>query len=224
MLSSGLWFISCLFISQLFLYLTIKIFKNSSKKIIKALVFLSVLGYVYVTFVNKIFFWSIDASLIAVGFLGMGYLAKKYELLNARLLRYKWFIVCAVINIFVTYINIYFGWENDLYSNTLSIYPVYYIGAISGIIASIIFVNIILKNNMILRFCGLNSIVFYAFHKYIYTVVNSYFVVSIQNTLIKGILYVGIAYLGCGVASIIINKWAPWILGKYNIKRIKKEV
>ena len=110
---SGLWFIPCLFISEIIFYFILQKYKNNTKRIVVILALLSILGFLYMSIISKIFFWSIDASLIAVGFIGLGYLAKTHNLCANKIFNIKYFVLFTIINLITTYITIYFNIKKE---------------------------------------------------------------------------------------------------------------
>lgn len=212
-----LWFVLALFISEIFLFFIIKYSKNKNKNIITWLLVFTFLGCLYNKFVGVRLIWSIDVSFIAVGFLGLGYLTRKNDLISI-IKGKKNIILLCLISVFASVLN----GGNDMFKGVYGNYIIFYIASIAGIAINIIFIKN-LPNIKLLNFIGKNTFIYLAFHQYIvFSVLNkiSYKLIgNIQNNTILtliAILFVIIALIVLYPVIYIINKYFPFLLGKKN--------
>ena len=95
------------------------------------LIFFSVIGFVYIRFIDHVVPWALEASLIAVGFFWAGNLFAQRGDTVKQILKTKCgliSLVALVVNILIVVVNRHFGYSNDLYANRLALYPLYYGG------------------------------------------------------------------------------------------------
>ncbi|MCL6458090.1 MAG: acyltransferase family protein [Gorillibacterium sp.] len=216
----ALWFLPCLFFAELLFYFIVK-YSDNYKQIIVYLMFCSIIGYSYSTYMTKALPWSIDAALTAVVFLGAGYIIKNK--MQARYFTIHFFIIYLGINLF-------FGLHNktvNMFQNMYGNYIFFYISAFGGIFAFITFVRIlepVLKRVTIFAFIGVNSLIYLAFHKYIVfpligQLLNhlSFYQVQSESTkFLEGISYTIVGSLMLVPVIFFINRYTPFILGKRN--------
>ena len=171
----GLWFIPCLFVAEILLYIIIKIFNDNHNKILAIVSMLGILGYTWCVYVGISITWSIDTACIAIGFIYLGYLYKFYIKENKILNKYS-LLVLIFINILFCYLNyLIYGYRIDMYANQYGNIIFFYISAISGILV-ILNVSKILRTNKWIIFLGQNSLVYYAFHaSIVYFILNKVF-------------------------------------------------
>lgn len=214
---SVLWFIACLFITEIFMYFIIKISKGNNKMIFAILILLSILGFAYIKFIGIILPWSIEAAFISVGFLGVGYIIKEeknrwFDRINNKL----FILISIVINLFATVMHyMIMGRAVDLFDLSVGVYPLYYIAAFAGIFASIGIFSWI-KGLNLLSYVGKNSLIYYALHNLCFTLfqkIGMYFV----NDIITGTMYVVLSSVIIALISYFINRYVPWIIGRKRI-------
>ncbi|OIK06278.1 hypothetical protein BIV60_27360 [Bacillus sp. MUM 116] len=219
--TGALWFMNCLLCTELLFYILSKV-GRSKKSILIGLVFLSVLGCLYNKLVDKPLPWSIDISLISVGFYGVGFLYKEYKMKLERYLSLNNFIFFLFINMVTGYLNfVYSGERVDLYNSSLGNIFLFYISALSGIGAFMILIKR-MKQSKTLQYIGENSLIYLAFHQ---KIVFALFNLIIQNTLLdseklfeipllKGSLYTLMAALILVPVIFAIKRYFPFMLGK----------
>ena len=125
-------------------------------------------------------------------------------------------MIFICLNIVGGIINIKVGFAFDLYSNNVSIYPIYYLCSFAGIFACI---GIFKKLPRIKALCelGKNTLIFYALHKSVFLTfdfMSERFKINYDKTTITGIVYIIFSAVILTVISNIVNKYAPWILGR----------
>lgn len=224
---SGLWFITCLFVIELLWWFLCKIsaFNSIIKKIIVLFVF-SVIGFLYVVFIDHIVPWALEASLISIGFFGVGNLIKKNGERIIQWIEKKKIILCIVslaINCMVVFFNIIYNFEVDIYADNLGFYPLFYIGAFSGILFSIA-LSMQIEVNKALTFIGRNSFIYYAFHKVLYATFDKILLIVgiVSSQSINWWLYIIISCFILWIVSNIINRYMPWMLGRFKSVQIAK--
>lgn len=213
---SGLWFITCLFVAELIYWIVIKLSKDNLTIEISLLLICAIVGNLYIAFVDHIVPWSIEAALIAIGFLGAGRLIRTYESKFIDQINAKVLVVCIIIFAVSSFLNYMYGVCPDIYADKIGIIPLYYISALSG---SMIFIIVfrLLPTSRVLKFVGQNSFIFYAFHGTMFSLISKAFV---ADTVISGIIYVIIGMCLCSIIAWLINKYTPWMLGRI----VKNEV
>jgi fucose 4-O-acetylase-like acetyltransferase len=160
LINPPLWFLPCLFVSTLIFYTFIK----GQRKIfaISALAIFSFIGFhLPVNFLPL----GLDTAFIAVGFIGLGYLAFKYNAIRlfknkSTLVLFCFFVVLASINILVA---IHFNGEVDISSNKYGEFFPFYLSSVCGIFAFSI-AGKLLDSNKFLLYIGRNSLIILCTH------------------------------------------------------------
>ncbi len=219
----SMWFITTLFVSENFLYIFIKAFKN--KKIFLALIFIisAISGSAIIIFYNKGFYWNIDLVPITISFLLIGYFLRIYKekfdfSLHKNIIL---MIILLAANLFTGYINYKNNGRSDLFYSTIGNPIYYYIAALCGSFATILFSKL-LKKSRILEYIGRNSLIYYAYQKMFFITP----LISIAKTLSKlgGIFTIKFVQLlivvigsciGLAIVSRIITTSFPFLLGKF---------
>lgn len=220
------WFILALFVAILLFYFIAKYVDKSPKRnaiYIIITIVSSFIGCIIIRFV-KGFVWSLDTVPIVIAFITLGYLIKlnKEKILD-KVLCFDFIIPALLINGTCTYFNYKICNLTDLYACNIGNYFLYMLQSISGIWFAMI-VSDKIGNSKILEYIGKNTLIFYMFHSQVFFIIsndilNNYkfsnnikFIIEISTTSI----------LLCGL-SYIINKFLPFLLGKFG-KKQKKEV
>lgn len=220
--SGGLWFVVCLFVVEIIYWFILKISKDSSIKIGIMLVICAVVGHLYIKIVDLICPWSCDAALIAIGFFGCGYIVKNYyNNIFDMLVNVKYLLLILAINIVCVYLDLRFFVRPDMYANTIGVWYLYYIGAFSGIFMSIIFFRLI-NTIKVLSYIGKNTLVYFAFHSCLYVTFSKMLsITSKDGSNILGIVYVVLSSVILAGIAWAVNKYTPWMLGRFELKRGK---
>ena len=219
---SALWFIGCIFFCQVIFYLILKIVKEDNLKILISVNIVFVIGVIYKNLIDMNLPYSIDISLIAILFFGLGYLFKIYFEKIKVYFKLKYIIVYLSINILFGFLNFKsIHVRIDMFYNTYGNYLFFIISAISGMFMCItLFYNI--KKISILSYIGKNSLIYYSLHQYIvFKLIEFIIPRNLFGTSDIGKFFIGVIYaiLACSIlyfVSEIINKKLPFILGKSN--------
>ncbi|WP_418223583.1 acyltransferase family protein [Clostridium isatidis] len=211
-----LWFVLALFISEILLYLIIRLTKGNNKKISLILILFSELGYSYSKFIGVKLIWNIDAALVAVTFVGLGYIVKKSNMLN-KLDDYIYIIIFMLLNFIFGELNTEISMFSSIYGN----YFYFYISAITGTLGIILICKKINSSKM-LEFIGQNTFVYLAIHQYvIFSVLKKITGRFITNSSGISLVIIAIGYVLFTVVILyipikIINRFFPYIVGKSN--------
>ena len=217
---SALWFIGCIFFCQVIFYLILKIAKEDNLKILISINIVFVIGVIYRNLINMNLPYSIDVSLIAILFFGLGYLFKRYFEKIKVYFKLKYIIVYLSINILFGFLNFKsIHVRIDMFYNIYGNYLFFIISAVSGIFMCItLFYNI--KKISILSYIGKNSLIYYSLHQYIiFKLIEFIIPQNLFGTSDIGKFFIGIIYviLACSILYFVsetINKKLPFILGK----------
>lgn len=209
-----LWFILALFISEILLYSIIRLTKDNNKNISLILILFSVLGYSYSKFIGIKLIWNIDVALVAVTFVGLGYIVKKSNILN-KFDNYMYIIIFMLLNLIFGVLNTEVNMFSSIYGN----YLYFYISAISGTLGTILICKKI-NSSKILEFIGRNTFVYLAIHQYvIFSVLKKITRRFITNNSGISLIIIAIGYVLFTVVILyvpikIINRYFPYIVGK----------
>lgn len=224
--SGTLWFLVCLFCTELIFYIITRKF-HTHKSIAIVLLFTSIMGYLYNKLVGIPLPWSLDITMISVSFYGIGYLCKENISRLECFVNIKSFIVLGIINIISGLLNVILSGERtDMFYGNYGNYFLFFIAALTGISAFIIFTKLI-KNIALFQYVGRNSLIYLALHQtIIFTlldiVTNKYFVNAkfLEVPMLKGLLYTVITLILIVPIIYVVNNHLPFILGKN--KKFKK--
>ena len=164
-----LWFLSCLFILNVYFHLLISITKDNEIKLILSAIILSFIIYLYYLNGGTPWPWNADASVMALPFYLTGYLLKKHPKIEWYLLKnkIKSFAIALsllVIQLITLKINLYeTGKTLEMWESSYAILPITIICAIAG---SLLFIYISHSfSSKMLVFIGRNSIIYFALHQ-----------------------------------------------------------
>ncbi|MGV3467204.1 MAG: acyltransferase family protein, partial [Heyndrickxia sp.] len=224
--SGALWFIACLFCTELLFYLISKI-GRTNKMISFFLILLSVIGCMYNKMGGQPLPWSMDVAMISVGFYGLGFFYKIYQDKWERFLNLKTFTIFLIINITSGYYNYFLtGDRVDFYNSSLGNTFLFYVAALTGIGAFMIGIKRI-KRSKALQYIGKNSLIYLALHQkiifFLISLVMQKYVIDYVNLVhipfVKGLLYTLITAFILVPAVYIINHYMPFMLGKIGRKK-----
>lgn len=219
------WFIPCLFLSEIIFYF---LFHLKSKKILFLLVLLtcSLIGWLWWTYICLSLPWSLDLVPVALFFIGCGALARqKKQNITAKLR-----IILIIIFLIA---SIAFGALNcDLTKKNIDIinegnYFLYYITALSGIgFTTLLFQTLNFKRGI--TYIGRNSLIYYCMHDITYAIPNIivYNVFHFDTGSLGEIASLGISAMYVTMACVIlyfvskfINRYCPFMLGKFHARK-----
>ncbi len=218
-----LWFVTTLFIAEIYFFAVKKISKNNLHIII-SLVILSLVGFFTSYLLNKVGirpWWNVDVAITATVFYGLGYLVKTNNLIakihinnSSKILLVSILFTIAIIISISNYSSIAYG----KYGNP----ALYYIGALSGILALMFFVQFrLIGKNYFLDYLGKNTYQILSFHM-IAIYFTDYILLSILNipsslytqSLLGAFFYFFLLCFIIGLMTEIFNRFLPRILGR----------
>ena len=231
-----LWFLTCLFVTELLFYGLAKRYCAEPHKLVFWLIAAGTIGYLYSIYVPFRILWNFDVALVAIVFYGAGNLfrrfieAKKEFSITGRFSRAENFIFIPFILLNLLYLGylLEFPTENKVNMNVMQYgnFFLFYLLAFSGIF-TLVYIFKRTGRSEVLEYYGRNSLIILALHfplKDILTKVvaiilgvnTEYFYYNagfaLGFTVLNLILVVPIIY--------IINNYFPFILGKKSSPKI----
>lgn len=203
-----LWFLPCLFITKItFAYLSLKL-KN------KYLLFISILGFSLLGYFSFLYFpdltlpFGIESAFTAIAFFAFGSILKTdfYEKINS--IKKNKIIIIMVLSaltcILAGLLNYYlYGRQIDIRLNNLGNYFIFYIGALSGIVATV-GISILINKNKILEYIGKKSLVLFVFHNFVFFYITKFLLVFINKETLWSIKDYYLSYFYTIAALLII--------------------
>jgi acyltransferase len=214
--TGALWFLPCLFITELLFFCILRVSLNRKSLLLGGLVIVSLIGTIYHYYVNMPLLWNIDAALMVVIFYGLGFLFKEVNDFK-KVISLKSLILLVPISLTMGISNE----EVDLLHNTYGNYLMFYFAAISGLLV-IVLISKEMKRNFVMQYLGRNSLVIFGVNPFILAVIRRLIILPPGMPTIMSIL-IGVGYtivtLLISVPIIyIINNYFPFILGKRKMK------
>lgn len=146
--SSPLWFLTCIFIAEIILYLVLK---NCDKEYV-VFIIIGAIGFIY-TLITKIRLpWNADVALTAVCFMYIGNICRRYDIIN-KVYNIKYFLILLIILSVSIIFNSKIDYNLRVYGNIL----LTYCSGISGSIL-IILISKLIKENSVLEYFGRNTL------------------------------------------------------------------
>lgn len=219
--SQALWFLPCIFITELMFYLIVLKVKNN-KSILCVLFVLSLLGYSYSKFTNVRLLYSSDIALTAIVFYGLGYIVKNSRKINVYLTRAseKLYLILFmfILDCILSWINGITDMRNLVYNN----YFLYYFSAISGILSYILlFIHLctlrgFIKSKVIksMLYFGRNTLILLVLNEIVISFYRNKIFEFSSSVIGKGLDITFLAVLTFIPIIYIINKYLYFILGK----------
>ncbi len=217
--SGALWFLTCLFITELLFYF-IKTGLKTNLFVAIALILSSLISYFYSKFLETPLPWNIDAASMAILFFGVGYMYKDSTEKLSRFFNLKVFLIFSFLNMLTGYVNYQLSGERvDMYESQYGNYMLFVISAFSGIIAFLIAVQKI-RANAVFQYIGQNSLIYLALHQsIIFSILDRVFkkLLDTESFIIRifiGTIYTVIAIISLAPVAYLIRKHFPYILGR----------
>lgn len=213
-----LWYLAALFVASLVLYALVKLFKQRVLPLVIATFILGLGSYCFIRFADVTLPWSFDTALVALPFMSVGFALKKREIVEKL---GKWwmlgasFVCCTVLGI----LNQTFFSSVEMHTNSYGNIFLFYTSAMAGC-AMVISASLLIKKSTLLEYFGRNSLIFYALEPIQYfanfalkaTGLDSNS--SLAVSLIVSIAVVAAICSASSVASGVINKFLPFLIGK----------
>ena len=134
----GVWFLTCIFVTYILGYITLKCYKRCNYKKYIIVIFMityGVLGFLYAKFIHIVLPWALDASFIAILFFLVAYCFKERLLVLSYKKIYIYIIpILICLNIILSIFNI----RPDMYEMSYGNIVLFLINACIGIIYTIL--------------------------------------------------------------------------------------
>lgn len=223
----ALWFLTCLYFSQIILFILSKIIKKDTTFGLSCLLIM-LFGIYFKRIINIDLWWSIHISFVGVGLMYLGYLANKYKLLQK-------FINTNILYTTLIFIIHYFSIMNTGYVNMrTSSYPNVLVFLFNFALSMIFYLNlskIILKYNIfnrvnkVLKYIGNNSIIFLCFNQFIIYLCYLFFerlgitniilnILHINEIIYSGIIYIIAILILYGLTKLTMQSRLKYLFGK----------
>lgn len=223
LLNYALWFLPCLFMTELIFYILFKKYYPQQNDIILAIIFLSIFGYIYSIYKPFRLPWDLDVALTSIVFYTSGYLFKiNHEYLFYRKRNY---LIFSFVIIHILLLSLFNESIIKIDMNLLQYgnYFIFYLVAFSGIITYIyIFKNIGSIN--FLEFYGKNSLIILGLHILIIGIFKH--ALSLLNwnkrlfeeNIFMILIFTSATLLLLAPLILIINKYFPFLIGKTRVR------
>lgn len=223
----ALWFIPCLFVTEILFYFLHKLTSADIKKISAVLVLAALGGYVVGIFEKKSLPWTLDIALTALVFYGLGYAYRNFPLPRSvsdrgnKRTALLLFVISTAVCILFAKLN------GRVSMNHQGNFFYFYAGALSGIFSYVVIVPL-LPGQRLLSSLGKNTLIILGAHlsvyPYVITVLNwivRLFVPENETLVVQDDLYVFIiTFLTLVFIAPIaygINRFFPFVIGKKRV-------
>ena len=222
-----LWFVISLFFGELLAYVILHIVHDSKWILLIGIIFVLLSPWVWKNVSGLPY--SIDTLPIAVGFILVG--NSIYDYIKGTITTRN--ILKGGIILLFTCVVAIIGSQNwgdvDIYNCQIGQIFIFILTSLSGSIA-IIYISKGIKRNRIVEFLSANTLTFYAFQNKIVIPICENAVRFIDKMFISNLLYymewvisAVLTILILSMISIVINKFAPYIVGKGKGKRLHEK-
>lgn len=194
---SSVWFLTCLFLTEIIFYILVKVLKQNDKRIGIISFLLMIMGFLYYRFINIPLIWNIDICMISLFYFYIGYRYKKSEsmfdkIINTKNKKILTFLIFAVLNVICGYSSYKLSGEHmDMYFNRYGVEILNFIATIAGISCTIMVSKAL--NISFMEYIGQNSLIYYTWNLSIVisginNIVNNFIIYNNLNKLFQ-ILY-----------------------------------
>ena len=162
----AIWFLTCLFFTEIIMFLLVKITHNNYKKLLVTSCIMAILGFFYYELSFEALPWNIDICLIAIFYFTIGYITKQTQLFEkAGLFSAKKIIIITgiLLQFSLVAINAYiFNDYPDMFYNRYACIPITLLASILGI-ALIVYISN-LKCIKPISYIGKHSLIYFGWH------------------------------------------------------------
>lgn len=219
---SLLWYLAALFVALIIFYGLTKLLKDKSLPLVISSFILAGISYTAIKLFRFDLPWNIPTALIALPYISIGYSIKKSDF--SEKLNHIWVPVVSFLGCLVSgYCNQKFFGGVEMHTNAYGNIGLFYLSALLGSLA-VISLSILLKKNSVLEYFGKNSLIFYALEPVQYFVnflLKSFYPYYSASKICAYGFTLGAIVIICllsSIASFIINKYLPILIGKSNKK------
>ncbi|NCB94387.1 MAG: hypothetical protein EOM40_17780 [Clostridia bacterium] len=171
-----LWFLACLFFTEVFFYLIVRICRNKYVIIGIVTAVITIGGLIYYRMGGKSLPWNIDTCMVSIGFFGAGYLLQNLGVIEKWLLNNSrkaiLFGGLLAVNLLAGFANLrltealdlkMIGFGLEMYESQYQFEPLTFIAAFSGIACMILIANRF--HISAIEYIGKNSILYFVWHQ-----------------------------------------------------------
>lgn len=202
-----LWFLPCLFITKVLFWGIYKLFPTS-KQLSVVLIIISIIGYITsLLFPGIKLPLGIETAITAVVFFGVGYLWHLYgQSVSQKINLSSPLLILILLMIMISLAQINFqmyGYQIDMRLNKYSNFFLFYIAALSGIFAVVLF-SLKVNSQRVLEYIGKNSLTLFVWHIIVFTYLSQFTHMFIDNKTFTSLRNYYIAPIFTIVATILI--------------------
>lgn len=217
-----IWFLPCLFSGEIIFFLMVRYLK---KYLLVFSLLLFTLGILVKEFLWFRLPWSVDVALFAVLFICIGYLLRKYDIINKFINQTNFTVKVVVIitSLLFTLILMYFNSREgsiSVYLLRFNNYFLFIANALCGTIF-ILTLSIVLPALRIFNFYGRNTIILLGLHLNLFSILKGgqVFVFKIplsvlDHSFVYNLFYLILTMIIFIPVIIFINKYCPYIIGR----------
>lgn len=218
-----IWFLPCLFVSELLFFL---INKQTGKYALPISMIIYIIGIAIKEYLPFRLPWGIDVALFALLFIQLGYLFRTKNGFNKYINRLKpdiKLISCGcffILTYLLAQLNIGESTYVTMYSREFNSHLLFLPASLSGI-CFMFLGGAILPQNRIFNFYGRNTILILGFHLICFSFIKAIqvflFHIPIEKaneTILPNLLYTCLAFLFLSPVILGINKYFPYLLGR----------
>lgn len=176
------WFLACLFVISFLFYLLVRFLKKEWVRLILVCM-IAAAGFVYDFSGGGALPWNIDVAVTSLPFFYVGWLLKKYDLLNKWLFKNKGYRVrkwgvliftgAFLVNVAFCFLNWALTGEGlEIYYNQYGFLPVMYVSAFAGCFATIVLGGIYTLRPV--KYIGGHSLIYFLLHQGIFLPLNQW--------------------------------------------------
>ena len=221
-----LWFLTCLFVTETFLYFILKLFKNVKTRILVFVIF-AISGYLFSLINTLPPPFSSGVALMALLFMGSGYLFKKSLVFHlSKISRVYCLLLSIILFIFVYFLSMNNGkvsMASMNYGNPILFITYAYIGIMATILLSYS-----INKNSVLQYFGVNTLIFVGLSEPIKRITLALFSIltkipmsTVRNSILLTLIAVSICFIVFIPIIWFFNKYLYLLLGKTNYSHYK---
>ncbi len=218
-----LWFLPCLFVTRM-LYYGIQNYAKTTPFIITWLFFFSGLGFAYTRlFPDSHLPFGLETAFTAVVFFGAGALLMEQQKLTSWIQSHRWQLLLVSIPLWLIAAQLNFQWfgnQIDMRIGHLNNYALFYIGALAGILMTVI-LSMLINANRVLEYIGKHTLALlgWQFLAFLY-IYNIYIALHVSPVIAEwkerfnGIISTGLATTGILAVDYLWHRGEKLLLRK----------
>lgn len=220
---SRIWFLPCLFLGEIMMYLLMEIKRKEIRNICFAVIIL--LGWSNILLFRWNLPWYPDTTAVAISFMLIGSMCRKHDFID-WFISAEWTVVSFVVCILIEYVNSRLGYRIDMILNEYGNPFLFYFGALFGII---FLINISQKCSIkLIPYIGKNTVTFLCLNSIAIKgsafVINKFGITDLLIDIPGGMVIYAVIELVIVIpclciASYIIEIYFPFVLGQFKKKK-----